>query len=330
MTRPPEPPLSERRYTIMLVPERGRGPVRQVSVSLKALRSWVTLASLLAVLGLVVAASWPALGPERASRSRLVEENLALKGRLRAIEATLEEVDAELERLRLYDAQLQDLPEDALPDMGPLDVDELDALGWPSGGNPGRRLAPGELGDAMHALEGDDLGDDVIAWSELLEERARGVLGRVRLTEARLGVVAESAEYWRTRQAAMPTLNPCPDCDLSSGFGYRRSPFTRRWKFHSGLDLRADRGTPLMAAAPGTVLRAEWNEGYGRMIELDHGYGVTTRYAHNARVFVRAGDTVQRGDIIATIGMTGRTTGPHLHFEVRIDGTPVDPLEFLE
>ena len=322
----PSESVGQKRYTLLVVPEEGGGAVTQVTVSLRQLRRWVSVLGVLIFGLLAVSVLWGER-TEQMALEGLVEENLILKGRLRAIEASLDEVDVELERLRLYEAQLQGLPDDAIPGVGPLGADVAVLLGLDPAGLAGRDLRAGEEGDPMHEPVG---GEGELQRSLELEERTRATLARLQLTEARLGIVAENAEAWRTRRAAMPTLLPVKGAALNSGFGYRRAPFTNRWKFHSGIDLQADVGTPVMSSGPGTVLRAEWNSGYGRMLEIDHGYGITTRYAHNSRLFVRPGDVVARGQIIATVGMTGRTTGPHLHYEVRVDGAPVDPIEFLE
>lgn len=322
----PSASVGERRYTFLVVPEEGGGAVSQVTVSLRQLRRWATVAGVMICVLFAVFVLWGQRA-EQVALDGLVEENLILKGRLRAIESSLDEVDVELERLRLYEAQLQGLPDGAIPGMGPLGAEEAVLLGLDPAGLAGRGLRAGEDGDPMHEPLGEE-GE--LVRSLELEERTRATLARLQLTEARLGIVAESAEAWRTRRAAMPTLLPVKGAALNSGFGYRRAPFTNRWKFHSGIDLQADLGTPVMSSGPGTVLRAEWNSGYGRMLEIDHGYGITTRYAHNSRLFVNPGERVARGQVIATVGMTGRTTGPHLHYEVRVDGAPVDPIEFLE
>ena len=95
------------------------------------------------------------------------------------------------------------------------------------------------------------------------------------------------------------------------------------------MDISNDRNSPIAAAAPGRVIRAFYNGGYGRFVEIDHGYGITTRYAHLNRIKVREGEEVQRGQVIGLMGRTGRVTGTHLHFEVRIDGHAVDPMDYL-
>jgi len=111
----------------------------------------------------------------------------------------------------------------------------------------------------------------------------------------------------------------------SSGYGWREDPIRKRQKFHHGTDYRGKPGTPVLAAGPGTVIQAGRMGGYGNVIFIDHGNGVITRYGHLRRIEVKKGATVAAGDRIGQVGSTGRTTGPHLHFEVRLDGRSVDP-----
>lgn len=117
--------------------------------------------------------------------------------------------------------------------------------------------------------------------------------------------------------------------DFSSGFGVRADPFLGRPAMHTGLDLRASVGDPVHATADGKVVRAGWAGGYGRMIEIDHGNGLSTRYGHLSRIDVTVGEHVKIGQVIGEVGSTGRSTGPHLHYETRIDGEAVDPQRFL-
>ncbi|MCD7061105.1 M23 family metallopeptidase [Pelagibacterium xiamenense] len=116
---------------------------------------------------------------------------------------------------------------------------------------------------------------------------------------------------------------------ISSGFGSRNDPFLNRAAFHAGIDFRAGTGTPILAAAAGTISHAGRNGGYGNMVEIDHGNGVVTRYAHMNAISVSEGQTVSAGQVVGSSGSTGRSTGPHLHFEVRRNGKAVDPSRFL-
>ena len=117
--------------------------------------------------------------------------------------------------------------------------------------------------------------------------------------------------------------------EVSSVFGPRSDPFGRGSAFHHGIDFAAPRGAAVLAAADGVVVKARYQSDYGRVIEIEHGSGRTTLYAHSQKLLVQKGDRVRTGQQIATVGSTGRSTGPHLHFEVRIDGLRVDPLAHL-
>lgn len=127
----------------------------------------------------------------------------------------------------------------------------------------------------------------------------------------------------------LPTAQPVPGSHLGSPFGWRIDPITGRSALHTGLDFQADPGTPILAAAGGVVVVQEYHAAYGNMVEIEHGNGLITRYAHASEVFVKKGDLVKRGQKIAAVGSTGRSTGPHLHFEVLADGTPQNPQNFL-
>ena len=118
--------------------------------------------------------------------------------------------------------------------------------------------------------------------------------------------------------------------DLTSSFGYRLDPFLGRPALHSGLDMRAETGTPARATAAGTVSSAEWSGGYGNLVEIDHGNGLSTRYGHLSAILVQEGQKVVAGDVVSRVGSTGRSTGPHLHYEVRIDDEATDPSRFVK
>lgn len=130
-------------------------------------------------------------------------------------------------------------------------------------------------------------------------------------------------------QALLVPSSPPVNVNVGSGFGFRPDPFTGRPSLHTGLDFPAEVGTPVYAAAGGIVTLREWHAAYGNTVEIDHGNGLVTRYAHNSAFEVERGALVKRGQMIARVGNTGRSTGPHLHFEVLVDGSPQDPARFL-
>lgn len=133
----------------------------------------------------------------------------------------------------------------------------------------------------------------------------------------------------KMQTALQPTEKPVKDVTLGSRFGFRIDPFTGERAMHTGLDFPAEVGTPILAAAGGVVIVQEFHAAYGNMVEIDHGNGLITRYAHASKTFVKKGDIVKRGQTIAAVGSTGRSTGPHLHFEVWVSGVPQDPQRFL-
>jgi len=134
----------------------------------------------------------------------------------------------------------------------------------------------------------------------------------------------------KIRGMMVPTRQPVTSGNLGSTFGWRIDPITGTSALHTGLDFPADVGTPILAAAGGVVVVQEFNAPYGNMIEIDHGNDLITRYAHASRVYVKQGDLIRNGQKIAEVGSTGRSTGPHLHFEVLVQGVPQDPQKFLD
>lgn len=139
-----------------------------------------------------------------------------------------------------------------------------------------------------------------------------------------------AVERLRTLVTSLPVRRPMGvEAEQSSPFGHRLDPFTRGLAMHTGLDFRAEHGSPVRTAGAGRVVLAEYNGGYGNMVEVDHGHGLTTRYAHLSQMLVSDGQQVAAGAIVGRVGSTGRSTGPHLHYETRIDGDAVDPQRFI-
>lgn len=128
----------------------------------------------------------------------------------------------------------------------------------------------------------------------------------------------------------LPLGNPAPGRAISSTFGVRKDPLLGTPAMHSGMDFRAPHGSQARVTAAGTVVKAGWNGGYGRMVEVRHAGGYSTRYAHMSKILVKEGDVLEAGDVVGQVGSSGRSTGPHLHYEVRLDGRAKDPLRLLK
>jgi len=138
---------------------------------------------------------------------------------------------------------------------------------------------------------------------------------------------AESSD----RIAHIPSIQPVSERDMrtmASGYGYRRDPIYGTTKFHEGMDFSAPQGTAVYATGDGKVLSAGWKSAYGNLIEIDHGYNYVTRFAHLSQILVKPGQTLKRGDLIGRVGNTGKSTGPHLHYEVRLRGEPQNPVNY--
>ncbi|HWU88474.1 MAG TPA: M23 family metallopeptidase [Kofleriaceae bacterium] len=158
--------------------------------------------------------------------------------------------------------------------------------------------------------------DELVRWQG-------GLRDAMRAAQNKLAALANGAGV-RIPDVSVLTTEPVAHSE-SSGFGWRDDPFRHRARFHSGTDFRGKHGLPVVAAGDGVVVFAAWQGGYGNIIYVDHGGGVVTAYAHLQRFLVKPNDVVLAGQTIAAMGATGRATGPHLHFEVRLDGHPVDP-----
>jgi murein DD-endopeptidase MepM/ murein hydrolase activator NlpD len=189
-----------------------------------------------------------------------------------------------------------------------------------------QELAFGEVpgrGGAVSSLPSQDLslGD----FTRQLESLTRQLDDR----GDKLGILESLFTLDTAKKKLLPTMLPVEGGWYSSNYGWRIDPFTGQRAFHEGIDVIAEHGTPILAAAGGIVVYSDFHPQYGNMIEIDHGNELVTRYAHASKRLVKVGDVVLRGTKIGEVGRTGRATGTHLHFEVRSRGAPVNPAQFL-
>jgi murein DD-endopeptidase MepM/ murein hydrolase activator NlpD len=250
---------------------------------------------------------WPVVSPlvklivrdEIAQRDRFMRENLdAMAQKVGEMQAKLVKLEAMGERVQT----LVGVKSDELKPPG------LAASGGGRGGPfvPVRSPSLEQLQSLVSGL--DELADFHTDVFTLIESR---------LLETRLQALMVPS--------AKPVNGP-----VGSGFGFRADPFNGRSALHTGLDFPAEVGTPIRAAAGGLVTAAEWHSEYGRVLEIDHGNGLSTRYAHCSAFDVAVGALVKRGQLVAKVGSSGRSTGSHLHFEVLVDGVPQNPARFLD
>jgi murein DD-endopeptidase MepM/ murein hydrolase activator NlpD len=219
--------------------------------------------------------------------------------------------------------------------------ENLDAMAKKVGEMQAKMLQLDALGERVSGLAGLPVpsnavpgrGGALVAARPLTLEELQATLNSLDIATGQqvdMLTVAESRLFdLKIKKSMIPTQHPVAAGNLGSLFGNRIDPINGGSAMHTGLDFQANSGTPIVAAAGGVVVTQEYHAAYGNMIEIDHGNDLITRYAHASQVFVKKGDLIKRGKKIAEVGSTGRSTGPHLHFEVLVQGAPQDPQKFL-
>jgi murein DD-endopeptidase MepM/ murein hydrolase activator NlpD len=220
--------------------------------------------------------------------------------------------------------------------------ENLDAMARKLGEMQAKMVQLEALGERVSGLAGVNAaeikatpgrGGALVSGRPLSMEELQGTLADLDQASAQgndLLTVLESRLFdQKIKKMMVPTQQPVQAGHLGSLFGWRIDPFTGRSALHTGLDFQANPGTAILAAAGGVVVAQEVHPAYGNMLEIDHGNNLITRYAHASKLWVKKGDLVKRGQRIAEVGTTGRSTGPHLHFEVLVEGVPQDPQKFL-
>lgn len=289
-------------YTIMFLPSL-TSAAYSFSISRKraGLLGGLLLVLVLLLSGLVV--HYVMLSRRALAFDALAHENREQRAQIGAVTATLEELNHEMARLRAFDAKLRIMTN--LPTSAGVGGET------PLAPAPAREK-PGADQEGANRLERDltRLRAEAVRQAESFLEVTRVVNARV------------------DRWASTPSIWPVRGW-ITSGYGLRVSPFTDSLAMHSGIDITARMDTPFMAPAGGVVTSTGYDSALGRHIVIDHGYGIETVYGHLAKVLVVAGQRVSRRQAIGTVGSSGQSTGPHLHYEVRVNRTPVNPVEYI-
>jgi len=173
------------------------------------------------------------------------------------------------------------------------------------------------VGIVFSANQTSSAGSAALPLGELLPSAAQGYLPEIERSARSLDKLASRPTIW-------PTTG-----EVTSTFGWRNSPWGGGKELHQGIDIANSMGTPIVAVADGDVVQSTLAGGYGNVVQIDHGNGIVTIYGHNSRLLAQVGDRVRKGQVIAYMGSTGRSTGPHVHYEIRINGTSVDPMVYL-
>ena len=295
----------KREYTLMIVPHHGEAVIR-LRIPIIAVKAAVAAACILAVVttGLVVnyRHTVNTATAEKIELAKLREITSTQYEQLETLAKKTATLQEDVSRLNMLDAEIRRM----------VDADPAEAVSR-SGGR-GRYGGQGGVEVKPNIAQLHNLVDELHATVQIREKS---------LTDLKQRVAEHNA-----RMAVTPSIWPTSG-DITSRFGWRNSPFGWGSDWHPGIDIANSPGTPIMATAEGVVIMSGWYGGYGKCIQIDHGYGIVTLYGHNSQLAVEVGETVKKGEVIAYMGSTGASTGSHLHYEIRVNGTAVNPANYL-
>ncbi len=317
------------RITLIVVPDE-TSPVRRFQVPRVWLRNAAVVAAALAVVLLLGVADWVRLRIDAVDVERMRAESELQRVKLETLGSSVTELEEALARIREFERKVRviaNLPT-AMTETGGSELGgqggELDGEGARSAGPQLPRGAAGGEGDDVSQL-GEGLDAAALARTQSKARRLSGVAEAQGLSiEELVGRLEGKSE----RLEATPSIWPTQGW-VTSGYGYRLSPFTGQRKFHAGIDIAADFGTEIIAPAKGKVVQVGSKGPMGKSVTLDHGWGTRTTYGHAAEIYVKLGQLVERGQRIAAVGSTGRSTGPHLHYGVSLAGRSVNPMNYI-
>ncbi|MGK5083705.1 M23 family metallopeptidase [Bdellovibrionota bacterium FG-1] len=320
--------MSNRFYTLMIVPEK-TDHVRKIIIPAWVLRGAAITIAFVTLLGIVMVLDYWYVMSQIGENKQLKLDNRKLRQQVQIFKNKMTTVENTMDRVKTFTTRLKVITN--IEDRGEL-LQTLNQHPLPdAASNIGAPTKPSILNNVAHAntttLESPDDLELRLEYEQLddrFTELNRDTLYVEQMLQDQYELLADQKAFL----AALPTRKPAVGY-FTSGFGVRKSPYGGRIKMHEGLDIANRPGTTIRAPADGTVIFADSKSGYGQTVILDHGYGLETLYGHARKVLVHKGQQVHRGDQIAMLGNSGRSTGPHVHYEVRVHGTPVDPLSYI-
>ena len=292
--------MPNKNYTILLIPE-GSHKVRRFMIGRKWLYSVATTLGVILLFGSFLLFDYFHTHVDRFELKRLRVQNQSQQNELREYANRLEDVRKEMVILAQNDAKMRALAQISHPSSPPENIQ----VGI---GGPPENAADSDMNTLQQQI------DQIRASIDLRRESQEEVRG----------FLTEQSSLLSSKPSGWPARGW-----LTSGFGMRQSPFTNERTMHEGIDIAARIGTPVYATAAGIVSQAQVENGYGKLVVIDHGYGYKTFYGHNSKLIVKVGQRVKRGDLIAASGNTGSSTGAHVHYEVRLNGVPLNPRKFI-
>jgi murein DD-endopeptidase MepM/ murein hydrolase activator NlpD len=311
-----------RRYTVVIVPD-DISSSKKYTISYRSVFLIKTFSLVMLICGGYATADYFHMRNLRSAYLQALQDERALKGEARILMSNLDEVRSSLGKVKDYSAKLSD--------MISFQTNSLTK----KAGLTAIKASPGSESFHQAALSKIETKTNIpgnVDLDRLVFKPVFARLDSISLASQRgvfeLQQIISRLSQQKTLLASIPTMTPV-DGWITSGFGQRSSPFTGEPAVHRGIDVAAPSGTPIYAPADGVVVFSGVRNGYGNFILIAHGYGVVTGYGHNAQNLVSPGQVIHRGDQIATVGRSGRSTGPHLHYEVAINGRTVDPMKFI-
>lgn len=303
--------MANKSYTVIVVPDTN-AEVRRYRVRKNFLVQVVGAVGVLAVLITAGTVHYFKVAKDASENRYLREENLALQAQLKTIRERVDHIGHTLDRVERFDQKLRALtllsdPQRNLA-MGPLESEPGSQV--PSSGDNQFARLTSTVNPAALSSKLDRLSAEATRQEQNLQELQA-------YFQDQKSLLASIPSVWPTRGW------------VTSDFGHRLDPYTADRVMHAGLDIAAPHGKEVVAPSDGTVVFAGLEGGYGNVLVIDHGYGIKTRYGHLASISVKAGDKVMRGQKVAAVGNTGRSTGPHLHYEVRVNGVAQNPRKFI-
>ncbi len=326
---------ANRFYTIMVVPEKTSN-VKKLVIPAWLFKGTAFFLAFFVLLGVVMLADYWYVMNQISENQELRAENRKLRSQVQVFKSKMSSFESTMDRIKTFSTRLKVITN--IEDRSNL-VQSLNAAEIPVASEnlknvpasetlaAGAAPAPTEAVKPDSPLAGDAPFVDPEVFTQM-DGHFKALDKDASLLEQTLQDQYELLADKKAFLTALPVRKPVIGY-YTSGFGIRKAPYGGRVKMHEGLDIANRPGTPIRSPAEGTIVHAEPRAGYGQVVVVDHGYGIETWYGHTSRILVKKGEHVKRGQSIALVGNTGRSTGPHLHYEVRINGTPVDPLTYI-
>ncbi|HLE01323.1 MAG TPA: M23 family metallopeptidase [Bdellovibrionota bacterium] len=321
--------MANRFYTILIIPEK-TSRVRKIVLPGWILKGTAIGLSFVILIGTIMVFDYWYVMNQIGENKQLKMENRRLRQQVQVFKNKITTIESTMERVKTFATRLKVITniEDRsglLQTMNNNLPDAATNIGGPAAGATPAAMeaALAEVGDSRDP-EAVQLRKEYDQLDNVFTDLNRETLYVEQLLQDQYELLADQKAFL----AALPMRKPAVGY-FTSGFGVRRSPYGGRVKMHEGLDIANRPGTSVKAPADGIIAFADSKAGYGQTIIINHGYGVETWYGHNKKILVTKGQKVRRGDSIALLGSSGRSTGPHVHYEVRVNGTPVDPLSYL-